>query len=205
MAAKKKQAKPGKRLTDSQKLFIAAYLADPKQNATKAAKAAGYSSPKDSGWELMNLPQYGHVHDAIRREITERLTRLGMTAEEWMGRACLMVKLDRREIYRWDGEKFHITPTDDLSPEQALLIRDITHAEMDYGTTTKIKLADPTPYFQMIGRALGLFREVHDLDPGAELKAAEESLLSKLNQLAASLTAPLPVEPQPPGEASPPL
>lgn len=205
MAAKKKPAKAGKKLTSSQKLFVAAYLADPKQNATKAAKEAGYSSPKDSGWELLHLPQYSHVQEAIRKETAERLARYGMSAEEWMGRACYMVKADRRDLYRWTGEAFEITPTDQLSAEQALLIRDINHASLDYGTTTKIKMVDPTPYFQMIGRALGLFREVVEIDPGAEFKAAEESLNRKLDQLAASLKEAFPSEPEPPGEEGTPL
>lgn len=205
MARKKKPAKPWKKLTEQQKVFVAALCADPKFNGKAAATKAGYSQPKTSAWELQNLPQYAHVQAAIRHEVNQRLAQFGMDATEWMSRACAMIKTDRRDLWSWDGEKLEITRTDDLTPEQALLIRDINRAEMDYGNTTRLKLIDPTPYFLMVAKALGLFRERIEIDASAEFKAAEESLNRKLDQLAAQLTKEVPQEPQPPGEESPPL
>lgn len=56
-------------LTEQQRAFIDALLADPAFNVTAAAKAAGYGTPNKSGWALMRKP---HVQKALAEAIKKR-------------------------------------------------------------------------------------------------------------------------------------
>lgn len=199
---RKKPPKEGKKLTPRQAAFVAALLADPKQCYTAAAKAAGYASPEKTGWDLMNLPQYLHVQEGVAAQAKARLARYAMDAEEWMGRACAMVRIDRRKIFKWDGKTLEVTPTDQLLAEEAMLIREVNSAEMDYGKAGRLKLVDPTPYFQMIGKALGQFRERVEVDVNVAFRDAEESLASKFADLERALAREVAGKPESSGEVS---
>lgn len=52
---KRKTVKPN--LKGMQLDWTLAYLADPKRNATEAARAAGYANPEQSGWENRHNPK----------------------------------------------------------------------------------------------------------------------------------------------------
>lgn len=176
MTARKRPARPGKQLTKRQSAFVSALLANPSRNYTNAAEQAGYENPGQAGWDLMNLPQYQHIQDAYHEQAKELFRRQAMDAEEWMARACGALRIDRRKI-------LSMRDPQDLTQEEALLVKDFSEAELDYGKSRKVKLSDPAPFFMMVGKALGLFKERVQIDAHVEIVAAEQGLLSKLDSL----------------------
>ena len=60
-------------MTDRQRAFLDAYLADPRRNATRAAAAAGYAWPDKQGPRLLSMRVPG---EAIRAELARRVAEL---------------------------------------------------------------------------------------------------------------------------------
>ena len=54
--------------TEMQLAFIRHYVNDPRRNATRAARRAGYEVPRQSGYELLRLPAYSHIQALIKEQ-----------------------------------------------------------------------------------------------------------------------------------------
>lgn len=95
----RKVVKP--KLQGMQKDWVLNFLADPRRNATEAARKAGYKNPEQSGWENRHNPK---VQEYIREHFLDR----HMTAEEVTARisdiagapysAYLTYKQERKEL-----------------------------------------------------------------------------------------------------------
>jgi hypothetical protein len=73
MASDRKAIKP--KLQGMQSEWVLHYLADPRRNATEAARLAGYKNPEQSGWENLHNPK-------IQEYIRDHFLNMHMTAEE---------------------------------------------------------------------------------------------------------------------------
>lgn len=200
--------RPDKPLTIKQRAFVEALVADPKGDIKVAAVSAGFSpvSAKQIANDLLHAKKYGHVSAEYRRLSRERLAQYGIDAQEWMDRAAAVLKVDRRKIFKWDGNNLTVNPTENMRPEEVALIQEISVVVGDDGEARpRIKLAPLAPFYQMVGKALGLFRERIEIDATIEYAAAEESLTRKLAELRQSLERAILGEPKPPGEEGSPL
>lgn len=86
-------------LTAKQRLFIEAYFADRKMNGSEAARRAGYASPGEAAYKLMNTP-------AVKAEIDKRFSEI-----MWSHQA------DRERILRELTSVAFMNPQDFLKPD----------------------------------------------------------------------------------------
>lgn len=111
---------PESGLTDKQRRFIEEYCVD--YNATRSAKAAGYSenTASETGYENLRKPQ-------IAEAIKKRMAELSMSAEEATKRMTDWARGDVSPFHRYDEQRGRYVL--DLSTEQARqnihLIREI--------------------------------------------------------------------------------
>lgn len=73
-----------KKITAKQRKFVQAFLGEAQGNATKAAKLAGYGSPKQEGHRLTNADQYKHVQDEIAEQMQKRVEGAILTRQQRM-------------------------------------------------------------------------------------------------------------------------
>lgn len=87
-------------LTNQQQMFVKELLADPSFNLTKAAREAGFKSPRVAGQKLIKHPSIAHH---IGNEIRKRSERLEFSADEVLARLRTILEVDISDIYDDDG------------------------------------------------------------------------------------------------------
>lgn len=164
-----------KKLNEKQELFVAEYLLD--GNATRAAKASGYSEDTAGsiGHELLKKPE---IAEAIAAAFNKRLQRLELSADRVLQELAKLAFYDPRAFYKADGSLKHPTELDD-NTAAALAGMDIEEAYEHFGkgqakptgVIKKIKLADKGQNLERLGRTFKLFTdkvEVTGMDAIAE-------------------------------------
>lgn len=146
------------RLTDKQKLFVDAYLANG-FNATQAAIEAGYSkaSARSIGAENLTKPD-------IRAVIDARMKAATMRADEALFRLSAMARGSL-------GDFAGVKDISDLGRHpQAWLVKKLERRETSDGAVTlRMELHDPQAALVQIGRHYALFtdRQMHSWDEEA--------------------------------------
>lgn len=135
-------------LTDKQRVFIKAYLAEGEEtflNATKSAEKAGYKHPNMAGPRLMM------VNDGIREAIRARLYAAGGDELATLGRWVRTANVDISPYVSADGLDIEGMKEDGLG----WMITGIRKTQ--YGTT--VDLRDPERADEDMAKALGMFWE----------------------------------------------
>jgi phage terminase small subunit len=129
--------------------FVAEYLRD--LNATAAAKRVGYSaaSAHAKGCELLRNPK---VAAAIAEAERERLIRLKMDGDEALIRTAALARVNMGDVAAWGPKCVRIIKSDKLTELQRYGVAEV---EMR-GENVRVKLRDPTPHLERIGRHAGL-------------------------------------------------
>jgi phage terminase small subunit len=170
-----------RKLTPEQELFCLEYLKD--FNATRAAKAAGYSEKTAAviGWENLQKPYiqsrirdrmneaFGDAKDDIRRIIDE----LKMIA---FGDIADLFDWGKREIV--DSEGDFVEEVEDLNfktkeqlGEKTRLITEIEQVKTRFGNRIKIKQADKMRAIELLGKYYKLFTDkIEHTNPDGNLK-----------------------------------
>jgi phage terminase small subunit len=132
------------RLTDKQQVFVHEYLID--MNATQAAIRAGYKNT-GSGPHLM---QKDHVSRAIKNALSDRASRLQMTADYVLEQLKTVVErcLQHEPVVKWNPETRKREPLKDDSGK-ALYQFDSNGANRA---------------LELIGKHLGMFDRPKDKD-----------------------------------------
>lgn len=166
--------KPDGSLTDREQFFVAEYLID--FNGTKAAIRAGYSpnSAAVTASKLLAKPnikaemerQYAKIYDSLSvraRRVIEELVRISFS--------------DVRELFDSNGQ---LRPIADLPDSIAPAISsvEVVKRYSDKETSeyvTKIRLWDKTRALQMLGKHLGILRDIveHTGKDGGPIKVQE--------------------------------
>lgn len=95
-------------LTWRQRLFINAFLADPKGDACRAAKAAGYRNPEAASCQLMRNP-------LVRWAVEGKLRSCALSADEVLARYSEVAQFDQGEFVEFEAdEKGNLRPYFDL-------------------------------------------------------------------------------------------
>ncbi len=114
-------------LTPKKQLFVEYYLVN--SNATEAAKKAGYSekTAKSQGARLLTDVD-------IRKLVERRLTKVAMTADEWMTEVAELARKaekdsDRLTAYGLIGKPLNLTNSNKL--ELNINVADLTDEELE--------------------------------------------------------------------------
>lgn len=170
-----------RKLTPEQELFCLEYLKD--FNATRAAKAAGYSEKTAAviGWENLQKPYiqarirdrmneaFGDAKDDIRRIIDE----LKMIA---FSDISDLFDWGKREIVDSDGD--FVEEVEDLSfktkeqlGDKTRLITEIEQVKTRFGNRVKIKQADKLRAIELLGKYYKMFTDkIEHTNPDGNLK-----------------------------------
>ena len=161
-------------LTDKRTIFIQEYLID--FNATRAAKVAGYSKPRQQGSRLL-------TNVDIRSEIDGCIEDKAMKAEEVLIRLGDIARCSVEDLMDVD-EEGKLTFNFKRAQEENKLGMIKSISPTAYGT--KVELQDQMRALELIGKQLGLFKdkvEVSGKDGGAiqnEVTINDGSIIRKL-------------------------
>lgn len=156
------------RLTEKQMRFVAEYLVD--LNATQAAKRAGYKDP-NIGRQLIAK---NNVSAAIQEAKAKRSKRTEIT-QDMVVRELAAIGFSKATDYAAvDGPLVNITPTVNLSEQQAAAIASIEQG--NFGI--KLKLHDKVRALELLGKHLGMFDK-----GGAQQVEQENNLLSAIMEV----------------------
>lgn len=135
-------------MTNKQKNFIEEYLAC--FNATRAAKAAGYSEKTaySIGHENLNKPE-------IKKRIHQRLTEKAMSADEVLMRLADQARADISDFIK----KFGAIDWEAVQ-EKGYLVKKVSHRA---GKQSSIELYDAQAALEKLARAHGLFLDKQEI------------------------------------------
>ncbi len=121
-------------LTGKQQRFVEEYCGDSRLNATRAAKAAGYSEKTayNIGWENVRKRE-------VAAAIKDRLKEFSMSAEEAQER---MSELARGGLEPFLGEDGKIDLTTEVAEANRHLLKKVRTSDTKYGETIDIEVHD---------------------------------------------------------------
>jgi phage terminase small subunit len=148
-----------KQLTPKQEIFVREYLVD--LNATRAAKAAGYSE-KTAEAAASRLLRNVKVRAEVEKHKNVRSQRLEITGERIMREVACIAFANMGDYLQVDGNEVSVDLSK-LSRDQAAAIQGVTTETRGAGnkkavrlTRTRLKLADKRPALELLGRWIGL-------------------------------------------------
>lgn len=141
------------KLTEKQRFFVKEYLID--FNATRAAIAAGYSEDTAYSIASENLKK-PEIQEALKEEIDERAKRVGITQDIIIRELAKIAFADINDFveYTPDG---HIV----LKPSEKIdgtVLQEVS--ETRFGNK-KIKLHDKMKALELLGKHLGMYKDVY--------------------------------------------
>ena len=157
-------------LTPKQARFVAEYLID--LNATRAARAAGYSikTAESQGYENLRKPE---IMAAVTAGKARQLEQADLSAVRVLEEYRRLAFLDLRTFFDDDG---NLKPIKDLTPEQGAALASFEvikkNAEAGDGiidTVHKIKVWDKTKALQDLAKHFGLLIEKVEHQGGLDL------------------------------------
>jgi len=139
------------RLSPKQRKFVENYLES--MNAAEAARRAGYSFPHENSPSVLASPA---VRAALEERMTERRARYPLLGERVIEELCRIAFSDPRELMRWGPAGLELRPSDELSPEQAASVAELTEGR---GGLLRLKKHDKLKALELLGRHLGMFAD----------------------------------------------
>lgn len=152
-------------LTKKQELFVAEYLID--KNATRAAKAVGYSERTAGkiGSENLSKPEIAKAIEeglkAQMRASEARAAKTGLTKERWLLelRRVAFANMDDFAVVSGEGSNVKITATADRKKGRGAAIKKLTETQTQHGGTTAIELHNKIPALEILGKAYGWVKD----------------------------------------------
>lgn len=142
-------------LTIKQKLFVKEYIVD--FNATRAAIAAGYSedSAYTIGWE--NLRKHD-VQQAIQKELQKREKRVEVSQDFVLEQLAKIAGADIKAFIEYDKNgNVSLKPYEDIDGQ---VVSEISDTSTAHGRNKKVKLHDKMKALELLGRHLGMYKDV---------------------------------------------
>lgn len=140
-------------LTPKQEEFAQQYLVD--LNAAQAAKRAGYKHI-DNGRQLLTKT---HVSDRIAELQAARGERTEITQDRVLEELAKLGFSDMRQFSSWGPKGVTWKDSDELSPEAAACVAEVSETITEGGRTRKFKLHDKKGSLELIGRHLGMWND----------------------------------------------
>lgn len=172
-----------KKLTPKQKLFVKEYIVD--FNATRAAKAAGYSP--DTAYSIASeLLKKLEIQEALQKEMDKRAKRVEVSQDFVLEQLRKIAGADIKDYveYEEDGN-LRFKPYSDIDGQA---VAEISVMTSSVGTKRKVKLHDKMKALELLMRHLGMYKDVVSLkkEPDAispeELEEIEQEMRQESNQ-----------------------
>jgi phage terminase small subunit len=155
------------KLTNKQRLFCLEYIVD--LNATQAAIRAGYckKNARQTGYENLTKP---YIEQEIQRLMDERAKKTEITAEKVLKELAKIGFSDITDFVEF-GQQASEADTENGNSSHYVKIK--ASAEVDGSQIAEVretrsglvfKLHDKTKALELMGRHLGMFKEMHELD-----------------------------------------
>lgn len=153
-------------LTPKQKIFVKEYLVD--RNATRAAKAAGYSAKTVHSTGPRMLENAGIKSEIAKH--TERLyQKIDLKAEDVLREIKKLAFVDLSQAYKEDGSLLHPSemPADVRAALQSVETDEIFAGrgrdKKKIGYTRKIRLSDKVRSLEMLAKHFKLLTDVQEI------------------------------------------
>ena len=127
--------------TEMQLAFIRHYVNDPRRNATRAARRAGYEAPRQSGYELLRLPAYSHIQALIKEQQQSYIQVFEEDIHAWYDHFKSIRDFRKKRVFDESGEflGFHgISASDDRC------IEEVNVKEFEGGRSFRLKARSST-------------------------------------------------------------
>ena len=160
-------------LTPQQAAFVEALAEDPKQNKAEAARKAGYK-PKNAramGHELFSRPAIRAAYDEL---VSQRFAHLGLTENAITERLAWIAFGDSRKVLNWTRNKLLLTPSADLWPQEASLVKHVTFKETEAGPVPDVAFHNPVEALIALAKIKGMLREKVDISVDARFSNAAQ-------------------------------
>lgn len=144
-------------LTAKQQNFCKEYVLD--FNATRAAKAVGYSeiSAAESGSEnLMN----SKVQDYIKKITKSRFEKLDISVDDLVLELKAIAFSDLRKTMSWHGDGINLINSEDLEDDAAAFISEVIYKTTKDGGQVGIKMHDKVAAIDKLIKMAGGYNEV---------------------------------------------
>lgn len=171
------------KLNDRQRIFVREYRID--RNATRAAKAAGYSEKTAHviGCRLLKNVQ---VEQEIRSVTEKRLEKLELTGDRVINELALLGFSNMQDYIKTNGEGDVYVSLAELDRDKAAAIQEVVidHYVDGHGETarevkrTRFKLADKGINLERLGKHFGVFNKDNELN--VKFDTDPDSALAKL-------------------------
>lgn len=175
-------ADPRPALTEQQAMFVEALAKDPKGNAAAAARAAGYS-PKSARLIARDLLDKPHVAAAYKELVDRRMARYGVTDCSIIEGLAHIAFGDRRKVLQWTKSRLILTPSEELYPEEAALVKKITFRETEDGRVPEVTFHSSQEALVSLAKIKGLLRERLDVSVNVQFSNAAQWAKDTLENL----------------------
>jgi len=137
-------------LNDKQRLFALEYLRD--LNATQAAIRAGYSK-KTAGVQGEALLKKPEIAALVAKGKAERAERTKITADRVLQELARVAFSNIKDFVTFDSDGIvRIKNSEDLTPEQAACIAEVTQVYTEKSSSFKFKLHDKLRALELVGK-----------------------------------------------------
>ena len=139
-------------LSEKQQAFVSEYVKD--FNGTKAATRAGYSenSAHVTASVLLSEPK---VRAAVNDALNERKRLYPDVIQRIISELQKIAFANPVDMLSWDGEKFLVNGSDELTDEMRASISGITFKPGKYGDTIDVKQYDKVRAIELLGKMVG--------------------------------------------------
>lgn len=164
-----------KKLTPKQEIFVKEYIID--FNGSRAARAAGYSknSAQEIASENLSKPI---IQQAIQRELEDRKERIEVSQDFVLKQLVKIAGADIKQFIEYDEDNNVIfKPYDSIDGE---VVSEIGTTATAYGTNKKLKLHDKMKALELLGRHLGMYKDILNVKKEPETITSNE--LEELEQ-----------------------
>lgn len=154
-------------LNAKQKLFIKEYLVD--QNATRAAKNAGYSkhTAGSQGHDLLKVPEIAKAVaeglEAQRAHAEARAAKRGITKERWLKELELIAFADMDDFATiTERQTIKLTSTAERKQMRGHVIKKVSETQTQHGGSMGLELHNKLPALELIAKAHGWVKDIHE-------------------------------------------
>lgn len=172
-AAAKKQASPRKnggrtkgKLTPQQAQFVVLYVQ--LGNASEAARQAKYSA-KSAGRFAVELLSKPHIQAAIEERRRKLAAQADLTDKEIIRRLGMLATANLKDFLRWDADGVTLKPSDELTPEQAYCLQEVSEKSYRGEKVITFKLVDKVAPLRDLAKIAGLFVN-KEVDPAEAVR-----------------------------------
>lgn len=146
-------------LTPKQLLFAGEYLVD--LNAGKAAIRAGYAEAGSRKTGFENL-QNEKIQDLIAQAMEKRAKRTHVSQDRVICELARIAFCDPSKVMKWGPAGVKLIESSELAEDDVASVAEVSQTETQYGGSLRVKQHDKVKALELLGKHLGLFKEIHE-------------------------------------------